>query len=804
MADDRRRVDPERLYQRSDLRALAFSTSDQLEPFAGLLGQERAARALALGLSIAGDGFNIFVHGPDATDKDSPVRRMLLERAASEPAGADWCYVYDFEQPTKPRYLRLPAGRGERLKRDLDAFASELRGVLAAAFESEEYQTRRQTLEQETEQEQESALEVIQEKAKASGMRLVRTPLGFLFAPVKDGEVVSPRDLGDLPEEEQRRIQAAVEQLQEELQQVLRQVPSRHRRLRKGVHQLDREFADLVVRDLMKDLREAYRDQPDVLAHLDAVQADVVENARGLVEAAEEQGAIRLLRAQQGGEILDRYRANVLVSADPDGGAPVVTEENPNFQNLVGRVDYQSQFGTLTTSFGLIRAGALHRANGGYLILDARKVLTQPYAWEALKRALASKQIVVESPGQSLGLLSTSSLEPRPIPLEVKVVLLGERLVYYLLEAHDPEFGELFKVQADLRDALERTPEQEALYARHVAELARRHGLRPLTRTAVERVLEHAARMAGDGTKLSSETRRVADLLREADHLAAARGDGPITESDVAHAIRARVHRADRMREELQENIVRGTLRIDTSGSRVGQVNGLSVVQLDTFVFGRPSRITARTRLGEGEIIDIEREVELGGPLHSKGVMILSGFLKARYATETPLSLSASLVFEQSYGGVEGDSASSAELYALLSAIADVPLRQDLAVTGSVNQLGEVQAIGGVNEKVEGFFDVCAARGLTGQQGVIVPSANLPHLMLDERVVEACRAGTFHLYAVDTVDQGMEVLTGLPMGQRDAAGSYPPGSINASVEARLEHLAELRRTFARKDDEEET
>lgn len=800
MSDDRRRVDPDRLYQRSDLGALPFETTDDLEPFEGLLGQERAAEALALGLGIGGEGYNIFVHGPDATGKDSPVRRMLRERATSEPAGSDWCYVYRFDRPNAPRYLRLPAGQGARLRHDLDAFVTELRGVVAGAFESEEYQTRRQTLEQESEQEQDTALESVQEKARANGLRLVRTPLGFLFAPVKDGEVVSPRDLGEFPPEEQRRIQAAVEDLQEELQQVLRQVPGRHRRLRKAVHELDREFAELVVRDLMRDLRETYADEPNVIAHLDAVQADVVENARSLVEGGDDAGPVRILKVQQGGEILDRYRVNVLVSRDPDDGAPVVTEDNPNFQNIVGRVDYQSQFGALTASFDLIRPGALHLANGGYLVLDARKVLTQPYAWEALKRALSSSEIVIESAGQALGLISTTSLEPEPIPLDVKVVLLGERILYYLLETHDPEFGELFKVQADFRDALDRTPEQEQLFARHVARLARTHDLRPISRPAIERVLEHAARLVGDGTKLSAESRQVADLLREADHLARDRGEAPVSRDDVEEAIRARTRRADRLREELQESILRGTLRIATEGARVGQVNGLSVVRLDTFSFGRPSRITARTRLGEGEIIDVEREVELGGPLHSKGVMILSGFLKARYATETPLSLSASLVFEQSYGGVEGDSASSAELYALLSAIAEVPLRQDLAVTGSVNQLGEVQAIGGVNEKVEGFFDVCAARGLTATQGVIVPAANLPHLMLDARVVDACREGAFHVYSVNSVDEGMELLTGLPMGDRRDDGSYPDGSVNARVEASLRRLARLRREFGRKEE----
>ena len=804
MPDDLRPVPAEQLYRSSDLSAVPFETTDDLEAFDGLLGQGRAEESLDLGLGVESDGYNIFAHGPSAGDKARQVGRILDARAAARPPAFDWCYIYNFANENKPLHLRLPAGRGDRLRQDLDAFASEVQSVLAAAFESEEYQTRRQGLEQRSEGEQQEGLEAVQEKAQQRGLRLIRTPMGFIFAPVRDGEVVAPQELQNLTDDEQESIQKAIEELQEELQQLLRQEPGRQRQLAQRVRELDREFAELAIGELIGDLEQRYAGEDAVLTHLGAIRADVTDNARALVESGGRAGGqVQVMAQQQRQHILERYRINVLVSSEEGDGAPVVYEDNPNYQNLIGRVEYQSQFGALTTSFGLIRSGALHRANGGYLVLDARKVLMQPYAWEALKRALSARLLVMESPGQALGLISTSSLEPEPIPLDVKVVLLGERQVYALLEALDPDFPELFKVQADFGATPERTPEQQALYARLVAHLVRHQELRPLDRGAVARVLEHSARLTGDSRKLSAQTRLVADLLREADHLGRGRGDGPTTAEDVQRAIHARVHRADRIRDELQEQVLRGTMRIATEGSRVGQINGLAVLQTAELAFGRPSRITARTRLGDGHILDIEREVELGGPLHTKGVMILSGYLKAHYAPETPLSLSASLVFEQSYGAVDGDSASSAELYALLSAIAEVPLKQSLAVTGSVNQLGEVQAIGGVNEKIEGFFDLCAARGLSGEQGVLIPGANLQHLMLDDRVVSACREGRFHVWAVDTVDQGMELLTGHSMGVRDARGAYPEGTLNARVEDRLRHLAEVRRSFQKSGDETE-
>jgi lon-related putative ATP-dependent protease len=498
--------------------------------------------------------------------------------------------------------------------------------------------------------------------------------------------------------------------------------------------------------------------------------------------------------------IARRYQVNVLIDHSNSQGAPVIYEDNPAYQNLLGRTEHIAQMGALVTDFNLLKAGTLHQANGGYLILEARKLLLEPYAWEGLKRTLRSGQIRIESPAQMYNLISTISLEPEPIPLDVKVALLGEPMLYYLLAQADPDFGDLFKVAADFAEQMDRTPENQRLYARLIANLIDQNELLPFDRPAVAKVIEQSVRLAGDAGKLTAQVRDITNLLREASYWASEAGHKVVQAEDVQKAIEAKIYRSDRLRERIQEDIRRGTILIDTEGEKVGQVNGLSVIQLGDFTFGRPSRITARVWMGKGEVIDIEREVELAGPIHSKGVLILSSFLGSRYATDQPLALSASLVFEQSYGGVEGDSASSAELYALLSALSEVPLKQSLAVTGSVNQHGQVQPIGGVNEKIEGFFDVCQiTAGLTGEQGVLIPVSNVKHLMLRPDVVQAVAEGKFHIYPVETIDQGIEILTGAPAGEPDEAGNYPENSINGRVKAKLTRLVEKSRSFGQPD-----
>ncbi|MGQ9371437.1 Lon protease family protein [Azospirillum sp. ST 5-10] len=784
------------LARRCDTAALAFATTDELDDLPATLGQERAVTALRFGVGVRNGSFHIFALGPPGVGKKAVIDDFLRAQAAGEAVPPDWCYVHNFAEPHLPRALRLPPGTGVRLRRDMEHLVEELRAAIPSALEGDAFRSRHDAIAEALKQRQEALFEELQGEATKQGVAVVRTPVGFSIVPVRDGEPIRPDAFEALPEAERTRIQHLLEAFQERLAGVLRQMPALEQKRRAEVRALVREMITQVVDHLIAGVRDAYPDLAAVAAYLDAVRDDVVENAQ-LFQRGQGDGESPLADARGDDGALRRYRVNVLVDHGAATGAPVVHEDFPSHANLAGRIEHIPRLGALVTDFTLIKAGALHRANGGYLVLDARKVLLQPFAWEGLKRTLRARQIRMESVEQMLSLVSTVSLEPEPVPLDVKVVLLGDALLYYLLSAYDPDFPELFKVPADFAGDLDRSDANTALFARLIASLQRREGVRALDREAVARVIDHAARAADDAHKLSLHHRTLADLLHEADYWAAQQGRGVIGAADVQQALDAQIHRADRVRERVLEDIRRGTLLVATDGAAVGQVNGLAVVRLGGFSFGFPSRITARTRLGRGEVVDIEREVDLGGPIHSKGMLILQGFLGARYAADRPLTLHASLVFEQSYGGVDGDSAAAAELFALLSSLADVPLRQSVAVTGSIDQHGRVQPIGGVNEKVEGFFDACRQGGLTGGQGVLIPSANVQHLMLRPDVVAACAKGRFHVWAMATVDEGIERLTGVPAGARDATGHFPPGTLNRRVEDRLLRLAEAARAFAR-------
>ena len=809
---------PDALRARFDPAQFDFETTDDLPAETQVVGQDRAVEALEFGVNIERDGYNVFALGPAGTGRRELVQQLLEEEAAGEETPPDWCYVNNFDEEREPKLLRLPAGRGSDLKEDVDALIEELKTALPAAFESEEYQSRREMIQEEVREDQEAALEALQERAREDDIALIRTPQGFAFAPIRDGEVVAREEIESMPEEERAAVQEQIAEYQEELQQILRKVPENQREARERLEQLNSEMAAFAVDESINVLRQKYSTLEAVLDFLGAVREDIIENVDVFVQAAQDGGPQApqppmMQQGQQGGgqqpappdgAFWRRYRVNLIVDNADTDGAPVVFEDNPNYQNLVGQVEQIAQMGALVTDFNLIQAGALHQANGGYLIVEARELLTHPYAWKGLKRALQNGEIQIESPGQALGLIRTLTLEPEAIPLDVKLVVVGERLLYYLLDAYDPDMDRLFKVMADFDDQIDRTGEHEAQYADLVATMAAEEDLRPFDRAAVTHVMERSVRLVSDTEKLSGKIERVRDLVEQAHYWAGQDDAEVVTDDHVQRAVDAQIRRADRMRERVQESIERDTIYIDTDGTAVGQINGLSYLELGGFSFGRPNRITARVRLGKGEIVDIEREAALGGPLHSKGVLILSGFLQGRFAQRYPLSLSASLVFEQSYGGIDGDSASSAELYALLSALAEVPLRQDLAVTGSVNQHGVVQPIGGVNEKIEGFFDVCQTRGLTGDQGVLIPASNTDHLMLRPDVVAAAEAGDFHIYPVETIDQGIELLTGVEAGTRDEQGAFPDDTINDRVETRLRTFADRRRQFALTDGEVES
>jgi lon-related putative ATP-dependent protease len=792
---------PALLYRRVDPAELPFELCSELEEAPGLIGQDRAVEALNFAVRTRAKGYNVFALGASGTGRHSMVEDLLRERAAQEPTPPDWCYVNNFEDAQQPRRLRLPSGRGAGLAAAMKRLVEELRAALPAAFERDENRARRAAIEQQFKQKTEAAFGALQQRAEQKNITLMRTPMGLALAPTRDGKVLAPELFNELPAAERDSIQREIEAIQGELEEIMRQVPQWEREHRDAVQALNRETAGFAIAHLMEELRRAYGDLPDVAPYFDAVERDIKENVDDFLTppAAPEGGPpvpAAVLHDVEDSRFR-RYRVNVIVDNGGQHGAPVIYEDNPTHQSLVGRVEHLARFGALITDFNLLVAGALHRANGGYLMLDAQKLLTGYFGWPSLKRALDAELIRIETLEQSLSMAATVSLTPEPIPLDLKVVLVGPPQLYYLLSAQDEDFGDLFKIAADFEDRIDRTPETTLLYARLICAMTGREKLQPFDRSGVARVIEQAARLAGDADKLSASARTLADLLVESDQVAKDAGKKVVGAAEVQAAIDAQFRRGDRVYRRLQEEIGRKTIRIETDGEEVGQVNGLAVISLGGLAFGQPSRITAQVRLGRGEVVDIEREVELGGPLHSKGVLILSGFLGGRFGASRPLSLNASLVFEQSYGGVDGDSASAAELFALLSALAEAPVSQSFAVTGSIDQRGQIQAIGGVNEKIEGFFDSCRITGFTGRQGVIIPASNVRHLMLRRDVVAAAEEGRFRVCPIDTIDQGLELLTGIPAGQPDAYGNYPSGTLNQRIAARLDGFAAKAAELAR-------
>ncbi len=805
-----RSLPPERLRYTCDAASLGFGTTDELADIDDIIGQPRAVEAVRFGIEIGPKGYNIFVRGPSGAGRYTLTGEYLTRAASGQSRPDDWCYVNNFSEPHKPKALRLPPGRGIPLREAMSRIVEDLRIAIPAAFESEEYQARRGHIESEFKQRQQSSLDQLREEAQRRNLALGQSQGGFAFAPMRDGQVMQPEAFNALPEPERQAILGEIESMQGRLEGVLRQWQSSHKEMLERLRTLNRSVTQRLAELEIEPLRRAFVAFPDVLRHLDAVRDDVVGNVFDFLRAAagpapgSPQAAALQALVQNPNELIGReeppsfrrYQVNVIVDNADGGGAPVIFDDAPSVGSLIGRIEHAAQLGQLVTDFTLIKPGSLHRANGGYLIIDARKLLLQPFAYEDLKRALLSERIRIESVAQRPIHAAVATLDPEPIPLAAKVVLVGEPTLYHLLAAADPDFGELFKVQAELSDRIKPSGDMLRLYAQLIATMARREMLQPFDAGAVARIIEYSARLVEDQQRLSGRFAYILDIMREADHWRGAAGATHVGAEHVEHAVAARILRADRAREVTHESILRGWVLIDASGNKVGQVNGLAVLQLGNFAFGKPTRITARVRMGRGEVIDIERRVDLGGSLHAKGVYILAGYLGARYAADRPLALSASLVFEQSYGGVEGDSASSAELYALLSALSGLPIKQSLAVTGSVNQLGQVQAIGGVHEKIEGFFDICKARGLDGEHGVLIPESNVLNLMLRHDVIEAVRGRKFHVYLVRTIDDGIELLTGVTAGAQQADGAWTPGSVNARVAERLAQFAEAARNFA--------
>lgn len=786
----------EQLYRKCDAAKFDFTTTADLEERLSALGQDRAICAVELGINIKSRGYNLFCLGPEGTGKTSLVKRILEKEGKQRPTPDDWAYVYNFDEPHKPIAVNFPAGAAAGFAKDMEEFAYAMEHDLPEAVKNELYEEQLSVIREKYQEKRNDYVKVLQKKAKGKKVSLLHMPMGVVVAPMKNGEIISPDVFDTLSDDEKNEIMADLNAMQEEIAQHQDDAPGWEEKQTEEIKKLQEKLVKDAIKKPINDIKQKYRGNKKVAEYLKAVQNYILENIPSFVpnydqdskpQTEEEPmaGLLSQLKNQQEEDKYSKFKVNVVVKNVPDSGAPIVLLDHPTQGNLVGKVERIQQFGALITDFTLIKGGALHRANGGFLLIDARKLLLQPYSWDSLKRALASKEIKIEAPSEDTS-FSTISLDPQPIPLDVKVVMTGDAELYDLLSERDPDFGDYFKVEADFGMIIDRTDENEVEYAKLIGSLTKKKNLRSLNKQAVARVIEYSSRLADDSEKLTAHVSSIGDLLKEADYWARKSKASQIGKNHVDQAIKSQIYRSDRVNRAMLEQIDKGTILLDVKGERVGQINGLVVYNFTRNSFGKPTRITTQVRLGRGEFINIEREVAMSGPIHSKGVLILQALIANRFAKRSPLSLSASIVFEQSYGGVDGDSASSTEYYCMLSAIANLPIKQSLAVTGSINQFGEIQPIGGVNEKIEGFFEVCKYNGLTGKQGVIIPRTNVVNLMLREDVLEAVENGQFSIYAIDDVDDGIELLTGIPAGKADKRGRFPKGTVNYMVQQSLE------------------
>ncbi|WP_296823616.1 Lon protease family protein, partial [Sulfurovum sp.] len=780
----------DKLYTHCNLEIFDFKTTAELEDLDEIIGQSRALKAISLGIGIKKGGYNLYAMGKPGSGKHSVVERFIQSHAKDEKKAGDWCYVNNFEDPQKPISLKLPPSVGVQLKNDMEELVEELQSIIPSVFESEEYREKKQSIINKLNEIKEQAFEALKEKAKQELIAIRYTASGYTLSPMsKENKILEKQEYQALSKKEKKQIQEKIKKFTTQIENTAQEMVIKTREQQKEIRELERAMTKKAVDNSINELRKRYQKYDKVLDYLQSLEEDIVKNSQDFLPATQSNLFFMGIRSAKDSGIFNKYHVNVLVSHKNGEGAPIVYENNPTYANLFGEIEYIAQMGTLLTDFNLIKAGALHKANGGYLILDASKVLMQPFVWEGLKRMLKSGEIRIESLAQSLSLISTLTLEPQTITLDAKIVLIGSRLLYYLLYNYDPEFKELFKINADFENDTPRNDENSLLYAKMIGMIARDNALLPLDKKAVGKVIEYSSRLAEDSQKLSTHLGSLNDLLQEADFIASQKKRKKITKAEIVQAITEKIERSDRIKDQLYEAIQRGTILIQTEGKAVGQINGVAVLDLGNFSFGHPLRITALTRLGKGGVVNIEREAKLSGPAHDKGIMILSSYLAATYAKDFPLSITATLVFEQSYGIVEGDSASCAELFALLSSLSETALDQSIAVTGSVNQHGQVQAVGGINEKIEGFFDVCTLVSSAKNNGIIIPSSNVKHLMLKEEVLEAVKSGTFKIYAIKSIDEGMEILTGKASGKKDKNGKFQKGTINYLVEEKLRLLA---------------
>ncbi len=795
MSVDIRRLEPEELFWRCDPAQFEFESTRELPCLDGTIGQERALTAIEFGLGIRDSGFNIFILGEPGTGRSSTIRTLLERRAQNEPVPGDWCYVHDFDDGLRPRWLHLPQATGRALHREMEELISRLEEEIPKVFESKEYELQKTRISENFQEKQKELFQQLDQRAQEEGFTLQRTVSGLVLVPLKDEHPLSQQEYEDLSDSDKASLDEKGNDLKEQLNDVLRHAKDLEKEMRTRTQEMEKEILLYTIGHIFEDLEEKYERHEEVIAHFENCKKDILERIDELRPSQGPQIAIPGMQLGKQEPSYDRYRINLFVDNGEQEGAPVVFEPNPTYFNLFGRIDHVIQMGNAVTNFTLVRSGALHRANGGYLILDCREVLLNLFSYEALKRCIRNEEIKIEDMAEQYRMIATLSLKPQPIPLNCKIVMIGTPQLYYLLYQLDPDFRKFFKVKSDFDRMMKNTPENVHRYARFIATKCAQENLVHFSPEGVSRLIEHAARLNEDQGRLSSRFIDLADTLREAAYYASLDGKGLAGPEHVEQAIEAKRYRSNKTEEHIQEYIDEGKILVDVEGKITGQVNGLSVYLLGDYSFGRPSRVTARTYLGKGGLVNIEREAKLSGPIHDKGVLIFSGFFGDRFAQDKPLALAASIAFEQSYAGVEGDSASSTELYALMSSLARLPIHQGIAVTGSVDQRGQVQPIGGVNEKIEGFYAVCKAKGLTGEQGVIIPIQNVKNLMLRKEVVDAVREGRFHLWAVTSVDEGIEILTGVPAGRQSEDGSWPEGTVNHRIDHRLREMAEAARSF---------
>lgn len=793
MPNKTKKLQPNQLCRSCSPSEFKFKTTEQLAVLEGAIGQDRALSAVSFGISIKSHGYHIYALGPTGSGKTTIIRKLLEKEAQNKPAPNDWLYVNNFENRDKPYYLNLPAGMGKEFKEDMDLLVEELKTETYKVFESKEYAKEQEKIEQDFQKHSKELFEDLEKKAEKKGFVLLQTAHGIMPLPTSGDKVLTPEQHAGLSEKERKKIESTQEELSREVRETIRLIESLQKTVKASIRDLDRRVISFAVDHLLNSLFEKYKKFKAVINYLNEAKAFLLKNVPTFkqLKQSEQASMVQMLGGAGGGNqepTFEEYRVNLIVDNSKTKGVPVIFERNPIGPNLVGRIEQRGYFGTLVTNFSMIKSGSLHRANGGYLIIDALELLQKPYAWQMLKRALKGREVMIENMYEAFGAFATRTLEPEPIPLDLKILLIGDPYIYYLLSAYDQDFRELFKVMADFEPHMKWDKESVQHYASFIGNICREENLKHFEPSAVAQVVEYGSRAVSHQNKLSTNFGEVVDIVRQSSYWANQNGNKTVKAADVKKALDEKIYRSSRIDQQIQEMIAEGTIMIDTDGEVVGQINGLSVMQIGDYSFGKPSRITARTYSGAEGVISIDREVKLGGTIHNKGTMILAGYLGGKYASEYPVSFTASLTFEQLYEGVEGDSASSTEIYALLSSLSGYPIRQGFAVTGSVNQFGEIQPIGGVNDKIEGFFQVCKAKGLTGKQGVIIPATNVNHLMLRDYVIDAVKAGKFHIYAVTTIDEGIELLTGISAGERKKDGAFPKNTVNWAVQNKLIEL----------------